>query len=254
MFLDPSVALTWEKLPPAYSRSLSTSTVSVFRLPCAGRLPDGIVQQHYVNNTDTDTQAMIFRLDPRKELVLAIPGTASIKDWDTDNDLRLVEYTDPKAWKSIQDEVERELASSLETHPDYTVTTVGHSLGGALSELAFGSLGPKPLNVTQVITHGAPRVGNMGFADYFDRLAGATDANPGISYRVTHWNDLVPHLYPFLLGSIHPRTEYFQSSDTPDAATTYRCYGYEAMDCAFGQQASLVSQAHLSYAAMKSSC
>ena len=92
-------------------------------------------------------------------------------------------------------EVERELASALESHPDYAVTIAGHSLGGALAELAFGSLKPKALNVTQVFTYGAPRVGNKGFADFIDTLAGASDTNPGISYRVTHWNGAYGHVW-----------------------------------------------------------
>ncbi|EFY86226.1 feruloyl esterase A precursor, putative [Metarhizium acridum CQMa 102] len=231
---------------------------------CVHKPAEGIVEQLYVNETTTDTQAMIYRLDSRKELILAIPGTQSGRDWDTDYNWRLVDYKSCEsckahhgfltAWESIADEVERGLESALRSYPGYSVTIVGHSLGGALAELAFGSLKPKPLSVSQVITYGAPRVGNTGFADYIDKLAGASNSDAGISYRVTHYDDTVPHLPPFFFGFTHPRTEYWQSADKPAEASTYRCYGHESLDCIFGRVPSSKSDAHGTYAGMKPFC
>ncbi|KID66382.1 feruloylesterase, partial [Metarhizium hybridum] len=231
---------------------------------CVHKPAEGIAEQLYVNESTTDTQAMIYRLDSRKELILAIPGTQSQQDWETDENWRLVDYKSCKsckahhgfltAWDSIVDQVERGLESALHSYPGYSVTIVGHSLGGALAELAFGSLKPKPLNVTQVITYGAPRVGNAGFANYLDKLAGASNSNAGIAYRVTHYDDIVPHLPPFFLGFTHPRTEYWQSADKPAEATTYRCNGRESLDCIFGKAPSSNSDAHGTYAGMKVFC
>ncbi|TWU71289.1 hypothetical protein ED733_001572 [Metarhizium rileyi] len=187
---------TYEKL--SYYAQFPTSAGS----PCANP-PSGLVEQLYISNNKTDTQAAIYRLDARKEFILAIPGTNGNMDVLTDLNIPLVTYnvaTGPpcenckahtgflNGWNSIATDVERGLESALQSYPEYTITIAGHSLGGALGELAFGSLKPKPLPVKQVLTYGAPRVGNREYADYIDSLSGASDSDAGVAYRVTHFD------------------------------------------------------------------
>ena len=66
--------------------------------------------------------------------------------------------------------------------------------------------------------------------------------------------DFVPHLLPEILGFRHPRTEYWESSLTPAAATTYRCYGQEPTDCNDGTIPDVLDNAHGTYAGLIDMC
>jgi hypothetical protein len=64
----------------------------------------------------------------------------------------------------------------------------GHSLGGALAQLAAWRLHRQFVPVHQVCTFGAPMVGNEGAAQAFDREF------PGKIFRYVNAPDLVPKL------------------------------------------------------------
>jgi len=83
-----------------------------------------------------------------------------------------------------------------------SVTTVGHSLGGALAILEAMSLRLRlPSSVTvSARTFGAPRVGDAGFANFFDSQVSDIQ-------RTNNKQDLVPILPPQLLGFQHPAGE-----------------------------------------------
>ncbi|KAJ7147120.1 alpha beta-hydrolase [Mycena crocata] len=98
----------------------------------------------------------------------------------------------------IQTEVKRLIAEKGATQ----VTTVGHSLGGALAELDALSL---RLNLDKsvavnAVTFGTPRVGNKEFASFFDSQV--TDFK-----RINNENDLVPTIPGRFLGFAHPKGE-----------------------------------------------
>ncbi|KAJ7442635.1 Alpha/Beta hydrolase protein [Mycena latifolia] len=100
--------------------------------------------------------------------------------------------------EEIQTEVKRLIAEKGATQ----VTTVGHSLGGALAELEALSLRlnlPTEIGVNAV-TYGTPRVGNSDFVDFFDSQV--TDFK-----RVNNQADLVPTVPGRFLGFSHPKGE-----------------------------------------------
>jgi hypothetical protein len=95
------------------------------------------------------------------------------------------------SYLSIADEVERELTSRYKSNPRPIVIS-GHSLGGALANLAALHLSIRlELSDTSVMltTFGAPRVGDMHFARLLDFLT-------PIHFRVTNAADAVARL-PF---------------------------------------------------------
>ncbi|KAM3507739.1 hypothetical protein MY11210_007019 [Beauveria gryllotalpidicola] len=165
----------------------------------------GVLHQ-FVESKETDTQVSIWRVDSNKEFVIAIPGTMSARDNETNFDLWLVPYQVDSvhcpscrvhkgyqaAWISVMDQVQGNLTNLLGIYPDYTVAVSGHSLGGGLAAIAFPSLRNGPYNVTQAYTYGQPRAGNSAFADYVDSISGASDIKAGIFYRVTHANGKIP--------------------------------------------------------------
>ncbi|RMZ90540.1 hypothetical protein DV736_g2207, partial [Chaetothyriales sp. CBS 134916] len=231
--------------------------------------PSGIVEQQYFDITETATQAAIFRIDSRKEFVLAIPGTKDTQDYLTDADFFFTEYNAlggvscdtclvfsgfQIAWDSLSGQVEEGLRNALGQYPDYTVSISGHSLGAGISELAFSTLRPQSFNISALYTYGAPRVGNKQFADYIDSLSGASDTSPGIYRRITHYNDPIPALPPSFLGYVHPRSEYWESTDSPSLVTTYQCCGQEPSDCINSIPPATNLDAHSDYAGMKDFC
>ncbi|KAK5994457.1 putative feruloyl esterase A-like protein [Cladobotryum mycophilum] len=226
--------------------------------PCTD-LSEGVKQLKYINNTKTDTQAALFQVDARKELILGIPGTASDIDRDTDLDFpplpTILLATPAQTAKCTRAAIKAALA----VNPTYNVVISGHSLGGAIAHLAFGSLKPQALNVANLFTYGSPRVGDQKFADYIDSLAGASDTTEGIAHRVTHYNDPVPRLPPshpiFTKWEfIHPRTEYWESTMNVTQAETFRCFGQETTDCLFSISPALNGDAHTSYAGLRNLC
>jgi len=82
------------------------------------------------------------------------------------------------------------------------VITVGHSLGGALALLSSLSLKlqlPSSVSVSSR-TFGTPRVGDAGFASYYD--------SQGIDFkRINNLKDLVPILPGRFLGFVHTQGE-----------------------------------------------
>lgn len=99
------------------------------------------------------------------------------------------------SWRHTRTQILPELKRLVKQYPDYRVTLVGHSLGGAVAALAsldFHSKGWNP----QVTTFGEPRIGNLGLTQYIDQTFcnGSSENITGAYRRVTHINDPVPLL------------------------------------------------------------
>ncbi|PHH61193.1 hypothetical protein CDD81_674 [Ophiocordyceps australis] len=118
----------------------------------------------YIDISQTDTQAAIWKHEPTREIIIGLPGTATKRDWLTDFAAFLVPYLAPRvscpascrvhfgflmAWNSLAPTLEDELTKALADNPGYTTVISGHSLGGALATLAFGSLVNGPFNLTR---------------------------------------------------------------------------------------------------------
>lgn len=103
------------------------------------------------------------------------------------------------SWLNTRTTVLPHVSAALENYPDYEVTLVGHSLGGAVAALAgleMRAKGWDPL----VTTFGEPMIGNEAFVQFFDEQFGFGNA-VGIPpmkgrrlRRVTHIHDPVPLL------------------------------------------------------------
>lgn len=168
--------------------------------------PFGTKIQKTYSTVLTDTQAILYRDDLRREFVLAIPGTKGLADQLRD----LVSLPLPTlgsgvnaspclgctvhagfltAYESLAVLVRSDLTAALKQYPGYSTVVAGHSLGGSLAQLAWADLvADKAYNVRAGYSYGQARTGNQAFADAMDKLSGASDSNPGTFYRVTHAN------------------------------------------------------------------
>jgi hypothetical protein len=130
-------------------------------------------------------------------IALAFGGTSSTKDWDTDFDVALVhpENTDRRlrvhkgfyqAFVKLNEGtlgIKKKLDVVNEaTKGAVPIYIAGHSLGGALAQIAGAVLGSD--QVAACCTFGAPRVGNF----YFDLWVKVP------SYRVINYADIVPQV------------------------------------------------------------
>ncbi|ETN38397.1 uncharacterized protein HMPREF1541_06432 [Cyphellophora europaea CBS 101466] len=99
------------------------------------------------------------------------------------------------SWRNTRCIIVPHVEAALRDHPDYQLTLVGHSLGGAVAALAsleFLARGWEPY----VTTFGEPRIGNRAFNKFLDERfnLGAEHVEDARFRRVTHVDDPVPLL------------------------------------------------------------
>jgi pimeloyl-ACP methyl ester carboxylesterase len=114
--------------------------------------------------------------------------------------------------------IRRHVVGALQWNPTYSVLVTGHSMGGALAQLAATDLqtqiaryGFSPLPMVHLYTFGALRVGNKAYAAWAVNLL-----DNAAHFHVTHAQDPVPRLPPFtgLLGFFHvPHEIYYPAND-----------------------------------------
>ena len=218
-----------------------------------------------VNNILSDTQVAVFQDDAAKEFIVSFPGTSSVQDFGTDFNFFFMPFdTAPgctgcqvhggvlNGWRSVQEDLTTALAELRAEKPSYSTIIVGHSLGGGLASIAYTDLKSNGVPVKAAYTMGSLRVGNQQYADFTDKLSGASDSQLGSLIRITHHIDGVPGLPLTPMGFVHTRTEIYELDTKPiggtqSAATTFRCYGQEAPDCNKGTAVGFINQDHLVY-------
>jgi hypothetical protein len=134
-------------------------------------------------------------------------------------------------WSHIYTAIRKHLRGNLTAigcYPGSRVVFTGHSLGGAVAQLAMYDLSLAGYVIEKGYFFGSPRAGNAGFAQAFVDKVG-----PGIVYRVTHNEDPVPHLPPELFGFIHVGTEVFYNANVSGGYDVCRsATGFENKTCA----------------------
>lgn len=203
----------------------------------------GVKLVHTTTNKGLQTAAMMFEVKQPAILghdvvnVVAFRGTveASVEDWLEDFEYKGVRldtfvaanhekdhlFMKPcgscavhegflNAYMSLHDAT-REWVSASSASLSTAETPVyitGHSLGASMAALATYDLLSMPGNSIQgVYTFGQPRTGNIYFAQAMKSLA-TTSLTDGF-WRVTHWQDIVPHVPMMFTQYYHMPTEVF---------------------------------------------
>ena len=94
------------------------------------------------------------------------------------------------AFKAVWHDLQKYVNEEVKKNPSYSVWVTEHSLGGALASLASTLImfeGKTPKDNLMLYTFGQPRVGNYDYALTHDGLV-------PLSFRVTHYRDIVVHL------------------------------------------------------------
>ena len=144
-----------------------------------------------------------------------------------------------QSWRHTRPEILPHLKKVVQRYPDYQMTLVGHSLGGAVAALAsldFDARGWHP----QVTTFGEPRIGNQGLMRYLDKTFATGDSTniTGRYRRVTHVGDPVPLLPLTEWGyQMHAGEVYISKPDlSPEVEDVRYCEGDEDPNCIAGAE------------------
>lgn len=149
------------------------------------------------------------------------------------------------SWIHTRPHVLPELEKAKLLFPDYQLTLVGHSLGGAVAALAGLDLLARG-HAPQVTTFGEPRIGNIALAKYLDSRFGLHSEVPEhdtqLQYRrITHVDDPVPLLPLSEWGYTMHAGEVFISkpSLSPDITDLLHCKGDNDVKCIAGQDSTV---------------
>lgn len=128
-----------------------------------------------ITNAATDTQVWIS--GGPFSIVVAFRGSSSVRDWltnaqfgmedlfwATDDHCARVHRGFLEAFESVNVAVLAAVRELLQKFPSAEIYITGHSLGGALAMLAAYEFRRLKLPLAEVVTFGAPRVGNKAFA------------------------------------------------------------------------------------------
>ena len=143
------------------------------------------------------------------------------------------------SWRHSRPYILPHLKELVRNYPDYQVTLVGHSLGGAVAALAsldFESRGWNP----QVTTFGEPRIGNQELMQYIDKsFSNSGHMNITARYRrVTHVDDPVPLLpLPEWGFQMHAGEVYISKTELfPEPQDVRYCEGDDDPNCIAGAE------------------
>lgn len=130
------------------------------------------------------------------------------------------------SWAEVSERVMAGVRAAVAANPSYQIVVTGHSLGGAVATLAAAYIRKAGI-AADLYTYGSPRVGNLLFADYVTKQAGA-------EYRITHTDDPVPRLPPIVLNYAHVSPEYWIDPGSDDVVSLDEvdyCPGYANIKC-----------------------
>ena len=160
---------------------------------------------------------------PTGDIVVSFRGSSNFANWMKNLDFpKTTAY--PKcapgckvhegfwsAWEEIAAEVLAEVERLAKLQPSARIFVTGHSLGAALAALCAADLGAAEHSlgypIEGVYSYGQPRTGNTDFANFYQR-------GEHVSWRITHWRDIVPNLPLKAMGFHHTSTEVFYNEDS----------------------------------------
>ncbi|KAJ3975207.1 alpha/beta-hydrolase [Lentinula raphanica] len=194
---------------------------------------------HFSDPVAGIVEGYVARDASRKELILALRGSASFADVLLDTQVQLVPLVSPGVSVPQGVRVHAGFLAAWNT----AIVTCGHSLGGSLATLSAISA-KQHFSQCRVSTYsyGAPRTGNKAFSAFVNQSMGED------AFRVVHTHDGVPTMIPRYLGYHHHGIEYWQSSEPAIVENVVKCKSDgEDPKCSLSIPSGGVNDAHLTY-------
>jgi len=219
----------------AFAAYHSASSVEAWNCGVHCSAVSGLEMIHYIYHKSSDLAAFVAYDSTEDAILVSFRGSngVSISNWVAN-----LKYTKTSPWLQFPDvgvhhgfydawsdlKLDVITANNIiqEHHPTKRMEITGHSLGAAIAIDAAFELKVEIGYDTSVVNFGQPRAGDKNFAKAV--------ASQGISvFRVTHANDLVPHVPPRVFGFYHASQEvHFPGS----GASSYKeCDGGEDPTC-----------------------
>lgn len=153
----------------------------------------------FENTTNTDATGFVAVDTTNSLIVISFRGSSSVRNWITNANFGLADIDFcanckahagfKKSWNEARPSVWPAVTAAKAAHPTFKIVATGHSLGGAMAELAAGALRAAGTAV-DLYTYGAPKPGNDELAAFLG------NTNMGASFRVVKSQDPVPTLPP----------------------------------------------------------
>jgi len=161
------------------------------------------------------------------QIVVSFRGSVNVENWITNIDFKKTNYKSVAgaqvhegfyaAYAAVSGQVLSAVKALHVAHPTASFLFTGHSLGGALATFAGVDVKESisTSNAMSMYTFGSPRTGNQAFSDHVFALFGSNGYQ-----RVTHNNDVVPHLPPTPFGFNHAGDEVWYQNPGTDLSYT----------------------------------
>ncbi len=190
-----------------FTRNLQLSAATycdITKWDCLHCLEDIHIQKTIVGQTN-----IIIGYDNVQEAqIVSFRGSSNIENWISNIKVEFVTpYTnkDIRVHKGLYEEYLLYKNDVIEALNQTNIVISGHSSGAALAMFLAYDI-HNVYNVT-LYTYGKPRIGNIHFAE-------SVSESSLLHYRITHSDDIVPHLPEEIFGYVHTNTEFWFYDDT----------------------------------------
>lgn len=179
-------------------------------------------------------------------IFIAFRGSSNIENWIQNlkfqqispwNNTIMVDKGFYEDYEFIKEALFDSLYEISKLYNTTNIVITGHSLGSALSTIvSYEIIKYYDYSIKYLITYGSPRVGNKDFANDFSNIIKKYDIN---SYRITHANDMIPHLPQTFMNYYHITNEiwyneanseyiickddYYEDQSCSDSCAPYNC-------------------------------
>lgn len=180
-----------------------------------GGYATGFEYRNTLYDPHTDVQGYIGVMPSTKTVYVVIRGSSSIMNWLDDFEVSLVDYS---SYPECDCRVHRGFYHSALEIRNKTVDTVrllqkkypnvvvtGHSYGATVSTLLAMELSRAGI-ASKIYNFGQPRLGDTGFAKFANQIIPEY-------WRMTHYQDIVPHLPPMVMNYAHSCREIYEDDN-----------------------------------------
>jgi predicted lipase len=201
----------------------SASTLKSWTCGVACQKDPGVTNVTPVINNAKGTYGFVGYNTKDNQIVVSFRGSVNTENWITNLDYIQTPYKSVPgaqvhegfytAYTAVSSQVINAVKALKTAHPTATYLITGHSLGGALATFAGVDI-KTTLGVTTTMsmyTFGSPRTGNQAFSDFVFKQFSTQGYQ-----RLTHYNDVVPHLPPTEFGFNHAGNEVWQKNAGTD--------------------------------------
>jgi predicted lipase len=175
------------------------------------------------DNIENNGVKVLNAIDHDNEyIIVSFRGSTNIQNWIDNLQISHIQPYDSyqevsvdkgfyKALSDVREPLYDSTMNLINKYSSYNVLITGHSLGSALSTLCAFELiylNNVDSSIIRLITFGSPRVGNDAFKKYMSIIS--------ISWRTTHYYDIVPHVPEEFLNYIHISQEIWYNRPNSD--------------------------------------